>query len=200
MRSVSTIRTGLNGDGWNPWKHPTAGRSLRTGLVTVAVLVLGILGIVVVNKAWVGENITECGVDAQGPYANVRINSLWGGLGNVSHHQVHVNFTYDGAWYDAEISTIEMPVLDSTTTVVHGKYPPRSINLRWDGGPKGEGRIHVEGQTVYRTGEPIGDRDENWPGRLVTKAFAAEHLNRGIDEEIVPDDLQRIGCSIYSDP
>jgi hypothetical protein len=127
-------------------------------LIGAAVLGLGISG----YAAWRGVHVTECRVDANGPYAKVRVSSLVGGLGAVEHEQVVVGFTYDGAWYTSKVSTVKVPVLGSTTIVMRGKYPPRVINLRWDGGPKG--KITVEGHMVHR--------------------------------RIVPDDLQKIGCSV----
>jgi hypothetical protein len=91
---------------------------VRLWLVGAAVVALGILGIVVVNRVLLGAHITACGVDTQGrPYAKVRVGSLLGGLGSMAHEQVNVSFN-GGVYYG--YTTIKVPVLGTTTTTVGG--------------------------------------------------------------------------------
>lgn len=179
--------------------EPNATAVAAIGLIGAVVLGLGIVAL----RPLMGPgrvHVTECGFDAYGPYAKVRVASLWGGLGTTDHAQVSVAFTYDGAWYgdDGAYIRVKLPVLGTSTGVVHGTYPPRVIPPRWSGR---NGKIIVEGRTVYRVADGFGDREENWPGRLVTKEFVARqlqlHPHRFVaDEEIVPDDLHRISCSV----
>jgi hypothetical protein len=68
------------------------------------------------------------------------------------------------------------------------RLAPTVTNLDWDGGPSG--KVKVEGRTVYV---------RRASGRLVTKEFSMEHPRR-VEEEIVPDDLQKIGCSTSIHP
>ncbi len=172
---------------WETFAVPSRATALRWLL---GIVVLG-LGIWTLNTRVLGEHITECGFDANGPYAKVRINGLVGHLGSTSSKKVHVDFTYDGAWYlttdGLETSEVDLPVLGTATTVVHGTYPPRVIDLHWVGGPKG--KITVEGHEVVH-------RDDRFPFTLVPADFVAQHPHHRTVEEIVPDDLQRIGCSI----
>jgi hypothetical protein len=68
------------------------------------------------------------------------------------------------------------------------------IDLHLDGGPKG--KMIVEGRTVYRIRGRNRDGEERWPGILASQEYALEHP-RKTEEEIVPDDLQKIGCSVH---
>lgn len=163
LQGITVSRPPARSDWWRRvsprsmiFKHPL------NWLIGVAVLGLGISEM----AAWFGAHVTECGVDAAGPYATIRVSSLVGGLGAVDHQSINVFFTYDGARYATTRSTtvtVKVPVLGSTTTVVRGEYPPRVINSHRDGEP--EGKINVEGHMVQ--------------GR------------------VVPDDLQKIGCSVH---
>ena len=167
---------------WEGFDLPTR---RKLGVWIAGILVLG-LGIWTLKTQVLGQHLTECGVDANGPYARVRINSLVGGLSSTDQ-QVKVEFTYDGAWYDVGFRTATVPVLGTTTTVVHGTYPPRVINLHRDGGPKG--KLTVAGhQVVHRSDVP--------PYKLVSESFVAQHPHHPIVEEMVPDALQQIDCSL----
>lgn len=168
----------------------------------IGVVVLG-LGVFALLRSFMGPgsvHVTECGFDEYGPYAKVRVTSRFGGLGSTAHAQVNVAFTYDGAWYgdDGSYTRVKLPVLGSATAVVHGKYPPPVIPTHWSG-LKHE--ITVEGRTVYRIPNSFGDRDEHWPGRLVSKDVVERrsrlHPHTFVAyKEIVPDDLSRIRCSV----
>jgi hypothetical protein len=212
----------MSGEMSDPAEPPPPLRlSWRRVLIGAAVLGLGIVGILAFGRLDIpyGAHIIECGVDANGPYAKVRVNSVGGGLGSTDHTAVNVHFTYDGAWYDGQGTRVKLPVLGSTTTVVRGTYPPRVIDLHWDGGPKG--KITVEGHTVYRRAvvkrlldrrpgslrpdppeKPAAQqlhhmlpRDpliDEGPGH---QAVRSEHRRIIAWEEIVPDDLQKLGCT-----
>jgi hypothetical protein len=118
------------------FRHPVARL-----IAVVAALGLGLWGIVAWH-AWHGEHVTECGVDAHGPYAKVGYNSFGDGLVKPAD-PLRVDFYYDGAWYSVRGGSVKISVLGSTTTVVHGAWPPRVVNLGADGGPKG--KIVVQG-------------------------------------------------------
>jgi hypothetical protein len=118
------------------FKHPVARR-----IAVVAALGLGLWGIV----AWHGEHITECGVDANGPYAKVGYNSFGDGLVKPAD-PLRVDFYYDGAWYSVSGGSVKISVLGSTTTFVRGIWPPGVVNLGADGGPRG--KITVSGRVV----------------------------------------------------
>ena len=60
------------------YERPSSSRKVRFWLIA-AVVVLGV-GIWSF-KGWFGGHVTECGFDAKGPYAKVRVGSLVGGLG-----------------------------------------------------------------------------------------------------------------------
>lgn len=63
----------------------------------------------------VGQQITACGVDEQGPYAQVRVNNLLGG----AHEQdVWVRFSMDGDLIDDVFKTVQVPAHGRMTTVV----------------------------------------------------------------------------------
>src|SRR3954453_19602401 len=104
--------------------------------VAVAVVVLGVTYIRAIQP---GGHLTECGVDAKGPYAKIRLNSLRARLG-MGEVWLTVDFTYDGYWYDGRVNG------RSTTTFVRGHWPPTVINPGWDGGPNG--RIPVPGRVA----------------------------------------------------
>jgi hypothetical protein len=171
----------------------------------VVVVVLGLIWVTVTRDVREDMTITECGFDKYGPYAKVRVDGR-GGLGVMDHEGVTVVFTYDGvSWSDSTHGiTVSVPERGSTTAVLHGNYPPRVITPRWSGRKH---NIIVEGHPVYRIDEPFGNRDENWPGRLVTHSQPKEFISRqvrlhphgpnaGAQKEIVPDDLHLIGCSL----
>jgi hypothetical protein len=82
--------------------------------VSAVVLVVGIWSL----NGWFGGHVTECGFDAKGAYAKVRVGSLVGGLGSMEHESVSVLFTYDDAKYATGGATVKAPVLGTTTTVV----------------------------------------------------------------------------------
>jgi|SRR5215212_2599248 len=157
-------------------------RKVGLWLVGVAVAVAGIWWF----RSWYGGHVTECGVDAKGPYAKVRVASLFGGLGSIKHEGVIVHFTYDGHGYDVGGSTIEVPVFGSTTTFVRGSWPPRSINLNWDGGPKG--KITVPGRVA-------GGRWVNTdPSLKQTYPKLRPHFKARVE----PDDKSLLGCEVHA--
>ncbi len=104
-------------------------RKLCLQLIGAAVtLVLGLTFVVAIAP---GGHLTECGVDSKGPFAKIRLNGLRDRLG-MSKVGLHVEFTYDGHPYDG------MNNRRSTATFLRGKWPPRVINLNYDGGPRGK--------------------------------------------------------------
>src|SRR3954453_13455723 len=92
--------------------------------VAVAVVVLGVTYIKAIQP---GGPLTVCGVDAKGPYAKIRVNSLRARL-SMGEGGLNVGFTHEGYWYG-------WGLFRSTPTFVRGTWPPRVINPDWDGGP-----------------------------------------------------------------
>lgn len=160
-------------------------RKVRLRLIGTAVAVL-MLGVGIWSfTGWYGRHVTECGVDAKGPYAKVRVGSFLGRLG--MHEGVIVGFTYDGHWYDSNGSRIEVPVFGSTTTFVRGTWPPRLINLNWDGGRKDDGRIRVEGRAV-------GGHWKNTSVALQRRW----HIRPRFKPLVEPNDLSGLGCEVIA--
>ena len=188
--------------------EPASRGRLALGLVAIAVLVVGIV-LVTWRGIWRGDErrITECGFDANGPYAKVRITSLGGGL-PYPHAQVVVGFTYDGLPYTypprivrgLQPVTVDRPIFGTTTTIVRGIYLPRvplsshvfegrsgtgsSYQVR---GPAGR-RVTVEGRLVYR--------DRKAPFSLLSERFLMQHPRHPVNAEVVPRDLTLIGCTL----
>jgi hypothetical protein len=158
--------------------HPPS-RKVRRRLIGAAVAVaVVVLGVTTIKAVKPGGHVTECGVDAKGPYAKVRVNSLLGGAGSIDHEGVLVHFTYDGHYYDTGGSRIRVPTFGSTTTFVRGTWPPRAVDLDGRGGG---GRIRVVGHRV--SGHVI------WlPGHV--PHFSLIRMK--------PDDLSLIGCEVVA--
>ncbi len=111
--SLAGMGVGRPSDGTHP-RLPNRRTALPGIAVAAVVLAVGIW----LLSGWFGGHVTECGFDAKGAYAKVRVGSLVGGLGSMEHEQVSVFFTYDAAKYATGGDTIKPPVLGSTTTVV----------------------------------------------------------------------------------
>jgi hypothetical protein len=131
---------------------PSRTRCLRLIGAAVAVAVV-VLGVTTIKALQPGGHLTECGVDAKGPYAKIRLNSLRARLG-MGRVGLPVGFTYDGYWYPGDVNG------SSTPTFVRGTWPPSVIDPHWDGGPRG--RIPVPGRVVgghwVRTGKDVPPR------------------------------------------
>ena len=154
---------------------------LRNWLRVAVVLGLCVSG----WAAWYGGHVTKCGVDAKGPYAKVRVSSLLGGRGAMDHEGVGVLFTYDGNAYVNGGSRIKVPTFGSTTTFVRGTWPPRVINLDYDGGPKG--KITVPGRVVG--------------GHWVNTSVAAQRrwgIRPRFKPLVQPNDLSLLGCEVIA--
>jgi hypothetical protein len=172
-------------------------------LVGVGVAALGV-GIWTLKTQVLGGHVTACGVDAQGPYAQVRVTSVKGALGSTRQRTLRVRFAYDHHVYDpGQVTTIILGGFD-TYGRVHGRYPPRHLG--------GNGEVTVPGRTVYRTPGLVllkhdrqGYASEYGPGRLVPRA-RVERVERThprwgaaqASQEVVPDDLSKIQCIFTS--
>jgi hypothetical protein len=151
-------------------------RTLLLRLIGAAVAVaIVVLGVTTIKAIQPGGHLTECGVDAKGPYAKIRLNSLRArlGMGKVG---LNVAFTYDGYWYGFG------KFGSSTATFRRGAWPPRVINPHWDGAPKG--RVYVPGRVVgghwVNTGKDLPPR--------VKPMFRAR---------VEPYDKSLLGCKIF---
>jgi hypothetical protein len=94
----------------------------------VAVLVLG-LGWSVAPAT--GAQVTECGVDAHGVYAKVRVNNL---LGFYAHQErvdvafsVKATYTHPGDEYEDHLVDVWVPAHGRGTAVVHGRFPAQGV-------------------------------------------------------------------------
>lgn len=120
-------------------------------------------------------HVTECGVDAKGPYAKL--------VGGEDRQGVTVGFTYDGHWYGWGRSTTS----GSTATFVRGPWPPQVINLNTHGHGWGQGQLRVEGRVVG--------------GHWVNTSVAAQreyHIRPRFKAVVEPNDLSRLGCELNS--
>jgi hypothetical protein len=99
----------------------TGGRSrLVLWLLGIAATGFGVWGVF----QFVGTRITDCGFDANGAYAKVRVNSL------VGESEVWVDFLLDGRMY-----TYAGAYNVRGTTVLRASFPSKDL--------------HVSGRTVY---------------------------------------------------
>jgi hypothetical protein len=155
-------------------------RKLRLRLIGAAVAVaVVVLGVTTIKALQPGGHLTECGVDAKGPYAKIRVNSLRARLG-MGHVGLTVDFTYDGYWYDGRVNG------SSTTTFVRGTWPPSVINPGWDGGPNG--RIIVPGRVA-------GGHWVN-TGKGLQKTYPK--LRPKFKALVEPDDKSLLGCKVFA--
>jgi len=82
----------------------------------------------------IGQQITTCGVDQRGPYAQVRINNL---LGVAHQRDLWVRFSMDGDLIDDVLKTVQVPAHGRMTTAVH--VPCREAYWQCEGhSPEGE--------------------------------------------------------------
>ncbi len=124
----------------------------------------------------VGTHITDCGFDANGAYAEVRINNL---LGGAHQQEVWVDFYLDGRGFAYGGAYPRVPAHDRGRAVVRAPFPP--------------GDDHVSGRTVY---VDIYDGHDTF----VTRKFAEAHPHR-ISTEVVPDASHTLSCGFdYTDP
>jgi hypothetical protein len=94
----------------------TEGRSrLALWLVGIAATGFGIWVIFQLFSQAVGTHITDCGFDANGAYAEVRVNNLLGGAHN---HEVWVDFYLDGRPYPYGGAYFRVPAHGHGKTVV----------------------------------------------------------------------------------
>lgn len=148
-------------------------RTVHLGILAVAVLGAAVaLGLGI--REWrmqVSSHITDCGFDANGAYAEVRVNNLLG------VQEVWVDFYLDGRQY-----TYAGDYNVRGTTVLRAPFPGEDD--------------HVSGRTVYvirRVGHPF-------TVKFVTRKFAEAHpaLTR---TEVVPDARHTLSCRFdYTDP
>lgn len=143
--------------------------------VAVAVVVLGVTFIKAIQP---GGHLTECGVDAKGPYAKIRLNSLRARLG-AGKVGLHVGFTYDGYWYGFG----KYP--GSTPTFVRGNWPPMVIHKGADGGPKG--RITVPGRVV----------GGHWVNTDPSLKKTYPNLRPQFKARVEPNDKSLLGCKVF---
>jgi len=160
---------------------------LGLGVIGIAVLGLGSWGFV---THAVGEHVTDCGFDADGAYAKVRVNNLFGG----EHEQdVHVTFHVDGDVmqldYDGGRRSAHVPAHGAVTTVVHGRFPPLRMF-------SGETAVDsdVRGRTIYRWEGRNVSFDPPFDWRFVSRTFAEQHPG-STNAETVPDDPSMLNCS-----
>jgi hypothetical protein len=147
-------------------------------------LVLGLLGISALGFGiWqfftqaVGTHITDCGFDANGAYAEVRINNL---LGGAHQDEVWVDFYLDGRQYTYAGTYPRVPAHGRGRTVVRAGLPREDD--------------HVSGRTVYV------DATDRRHVTFVTKRFA-EANPRTTVTEVVPDASHTLSCRFdYTDP
>src|SRR4051794_35383892 len=169
-----------------PDDRPGMRSRLRLMLIGVGIAVLiGGIALIAWRGMWRGDErrITECGVDAKGPYAKVRVNSLRFN----ENEGVGVLFTYDGHAY-ADGGSSEVPVSGSTTTFVRGTWPPRVVNVDYDGGSKG--KITVPGRVAsghWTHFDPVTRVDP--PGLRITPRFKAL---------VQLDDKSLLGCELIA--
>jgi hypothetical protein len=171
--------------------------------VGVCVAVLGV-GIWALNTQPARAQVTSCGVDAQGPYMEVRVNSLKGALGSRRHVGLDVAFAYDNHVYDQGAPISFTLTGWHTHARVHAKYPTRHLGHSAD--------VTVQGRVVYRTPGLVvrrwaqhGAYREYGPGLLVPKA-RVERVTRlhprwkaaHAKQEIAPNATSKISCILYS--
>ena len=130
----------------------TEGRS-RLALWPLGIAATG-FGIWGLFQFFVGTHITDCGFDANGAYAEVRVNNLLG------VQEVWVDFYLDGRQY-----TYAGAYNVRGTTVLRAPFP------REDG-------YHVSGRTVYVDGTHHGQV------KFVTRKFAEAHPGRTLTEVV----------------
>ena len=148
-------------------------RTVQLGIIAVVVLGAAVaLGLGI--REWrMGTHITDCGFDANGAYAEVRVGNLLG------EPEVWVDFYLDGRQY-----TYAGDYNVNRTTVIRAPFPL----------PRQDG-YHVSGRTVYvirRVGHPFG--------KFVTRKFAEAHpaLTR---TEVVPAAGHTLSCRFdHTDP
>ena len=134
------------------------------------------------------EHVTDCGFDAQGAFAKVRVYNLLGDADTNVQVAFHIGADVahykpgEDAEYDIESATAHVQALSAGTVVVHGHFPPHGS---WSN-PTGMD-LHVHGRTVYR-----------FFNRLVTKQFALKHQRKTV-METAPDDRTSLNCSIWSE-
>jgi hypothetical protein len=149
-------------------------RKVRLRLRGVAVAVAVAVVVLEVTIIKPGGHVTECGVDAKGPYAKVRVNNYVGG--RVDDERVNVEFTYDGYAYGGGNDS-------STATFVRGTWPPSVINMNYDGGPRG--RVPVRGRVV---GGRWVNTGKDLPPRVKPKFKAI----------VEPNDKSLLGCKVVA--
>jgi hypothetical protein len=143
-----------------------------------------------------GVQITACGFDAKGAYANVRVNNL---LGFSAHRQrVLVGFSVKGSsWrgtgtFQQGRTQVTVPAHGRGTAFVQGHFPGHGSFL---GGTHAD--FQVKGRTVYRWGDGLS-------GRYVSKKFVLTHpkplYQNHIYIETVPDDLTSLRCEVLPVP
>jgi hypothetical protein len=156
----------------------------------------------------VGTHITDCGFDATGAYAKVRVNNL---LGSSAHKQrVYVDFYLKGSPvqegpYSASFTFVSVPAHGRGTSVAHGRFP-----LHGSFGNPTADDLHVKGRTVYVAGRHFGSHgrpsfgptffvdNETADPHLVSKKYAVKHKG-GVSIETVPDDPNSLRCEITGD-
>jgi|SRR3954468_20182966 hypothetical protein len=158
----------------------TEGRTrLARWLLGIACAAFAIWGSFQFFTQVVGTHITDCDFDANGAYAEVRVNNL---LGWVPHRQeVWVDFYLDGREFAEQDAYPRVPAFGRGRTVVRAADFPRADD-------------HASGRTVYV------DATHHHHVRFVTKKFA-EANPRTTLTEVVPDASHALSCGLdYTDP
>jgi hypothetical protein len=125
-----------------------------------------------------GMQVTDCGFDAHGAYAKVRVNHL---LGWRHDQEVWIDFYLDGKQFAyAGRYDLVVPVFGDGSAVVQAGFPSPNH--------------HVTGRRVYV------DLTHRKQVTFVTKEFADAHPHN-TDTEVVPDASHTLSCGMdYTDP
>jgi hypothetical protein len=148
------------------------GRSrLAVWLLGIAATGFGIWGYL----QFVPPHITDCGFDANGAYAEVRVSGM------ANEREVWVDFLLDGRQFADGGWTVQAPILGLARTVLRASFP------RADG-------YHVKGRRVYV------DATHRGQVRFVTRKLAEAHPARTLTE-VVPGPGHALSCRFdYTDP
>ena len=163
------------------------------------ILIVGVVALGLVGFGWsltraVGLEVTDCGFDAKGAYANVRVDNLLGF--SARDQRVGVTFSMkNGRWrgndtFPGGIARVNVPAHSRGTALVQAHFPPHGSFL---GGTHED--LHVPGRTVYRFGDGLS-------GRYVSRRFVMTHRDpvyqNHIYIETVPDDTSALRCRAFA--
>jgi hypothetical protein len=168
---------GINVDGT---KEPRS--RLASWLIGIAAAGLGIGGCSLFVTHSRGTQITDCGFDANGAYAKIRVNHV---LDWPDKQEVWVDFYLDGKEFSYNGRyDFPVPVFGDGTGVVRGGFPSADD--------------HVSGRTFYVDATHHKHNPDKI--RYVTKKFAEAHP-KTTAAEVVPDASHTLSCRMdYTDP